>query len=135
MHRLIDFERFYTNPPWFMAVPSLISPSTAKVIWAGQFSDFWSGLGRTGGGNYKLVIIGFSMPQHDDYAPQVIYRLAKNYQQIHYYPYKPKAPILLVDCRENECEKAQLLKRYAFLNPAQSEFNFEGFTQSVVDRL
>jgi SIR2-like domain len=135
MHRLVDFERLYVNPPWFMAVPTLINPSTAKVIFAGQFSDFWSGLGRTGGGNYKLVIIGFSMPQHDDYARQVIYRLTKNYQEIHYHPHKPKAPILLVDYRETVREKDQLLKRYAFLDPTQSEFNFEGFTQSIVDRL
>jgi hypothetical protein len=33
-YRVIDFQRFYSDPPWFLAVPKIINPSTAKVIFA-----------------------------------------------------------------------------------------------------
>jgi hypothetical protein len=135
MYRVRDVERLYVNPPWFMAVPSLINPSTTKVIFARQFADFWRGLGRTGGGNHRMVIIGFSMPPHDDYARQVIYRLAENYQQIHYDRRKPKEPIILVDFRTTKRSRHQLLKRYAFFDMQKTELHLGGFTETVLDRL
>jgi hypothetical protein len=135
MYRVRDVERLYVNPPWFMAVPSLINPSTTKVIFARQFADFWRGLGRTGGGNHRMVIIGFSMPPHDDYARQVIYRLAENYQQIHYDRRKPKEPIILVDFRTTKRSRHQLLKRYAFFDMQKTELQLGGFAETVLDRL
>jgi hypothetical protein len=135
MYRVRDLERLYVNPPWFMAVPSLINPSTTKVIFARQFADFWRGLGQTGGGNHRMVIIGFSMPPHDDYARQVIYRLAENYQQIHYDRRKAKEPIILVDFRTTKRSRDQLLKRYAFLDLTKTELHLDGFTQTFLDRL
>jgi hypothetical protein len=82
IYRVIDFQRFYSDPPWFLAVPKIINPSTAKVIFARQFGDFFYGLGTFGGSHYKFNIIGFSMSEHDEYARQVIYRIVKNYLTI-----------------------------------------------------
>jgi hypothetical protein len=44
MHRVLDIERVYDDPPWFLAVPALVAPSVAKVVYSSQFSDFWRGL-------------------------------------------------------------------------------------------
>jgi hypothetical protein len=82
-----------------------------------------------------MVIIGFSMPPHDDYARQVVYRLADNYQQIHYDRRKAKEPIILVDFRTTKRSRDQLLKRYAFLDLTKTELHLDGFTQTFLDRL
>ena len=137
IYRLIDFQRFYSDPPWFLAVPKIINPSTAKIIFAGQFSDFFYGLGRFfGASHYKFNIIGFSMSEHDEYARQVIYRIVKNYLTINVNdPPRPKDPIRLVDYRPDDSDRSQLLKRYAFLDPAKSEFLLDGFDEATVERL
>jgi SIR2-like domain len=136
-YRVIDFQRFYSDPPWFLAVPKIINPSTAKVIFARQFSDFFYGLGKFFGANYyKFNIIGFSMSEHDEYARQVIYRIVKNYLTINVNdPPRPKDPIRLVDYPPDESARSQLLKRYAFLDPAKSEFLLDGFDEATVERL
>jgi|SRR5215831_15900352 len=133
-YRLIDFQPFYSAPPWFLAVPKIINPSTAKIIFAGQFSDFFYGKGTFGGSHYKFNIIGFSMSEHDEYARQVIYRIVKNYLTINV-DNRPKDPIRLVDYRPDYRSRSQLLKRYAFLDPANSEFLLDGFDEATIERL
>jgi SIR2-like domain len=136
IYRVIDFHRFYSDPPWFLAVPKIINPSTAKIIFARQFSDFFYGKGTFGGNHYKFNIIGFSMSEHDEYARQVIYRIVKNYLTINDNdPPRPKDPIRLVDYRPDESSRSQLLKRYAFLDPTRSEFLWDGFDEATVERL
>src|SRR5262249_8457810 len=102
-----------------------------------QLSDFFYGLGGFGFNHYKFNIIGFSMSEHDEYARQVIYRIVKNYLTIDDLndPPRPKDPIRLVDYRPGESSRSQLLKRYAFLDPANSEFLGDGFDEATVDRL
>ena len=137
IHRVTDFQRFYNDPPWFLAVPKIINPSTAKMIFARQLSEFFYGLGGFGFAHYKFNIIGFSMSEHDEYARQVIYRIVKNYLTIDDLnnPPRPKDPIRLVDYRPDESDRSQLLKRYAFLDPARSEFLWDGFDEATVERL
>ena len=53
-----------------------------KIVFAHTLRDFWCGLGRAGGMNFGMAIIGFSLPAHDDYARQAIYRLIRNYQEV-----------------------------------------------------
>jgi len=136
-YRVIDFQRFYSDPPWFLAVPKIINPSTAKIIFAKQFSDFFYGLGDSGLAHYKFNIIGFSMSEHDEYARQVIYRIVKNYLMIDQLndPPRRKDPIRLVDYRPDAGSRSQLLERYAFLDPAKSEFFWDGFDEATVERL
>lgn len=113
----------------------MINPSTMKVIYSEQFGDFWRGLGQSGGGNYKFVIIGYSMSPHDDYARQVIHRLVKNYQDIHYDEQKPKRPIMLIDRRRTEAAQRELFERYGFIDPAKARILLDGFTEAAVEQL
>jgi SIR2-like domain len=135
MHRLIDCERLYADPPWFLSVPMMINPSTMKVIFSDQLGEFWRGLGQSGGGSYKLVIIGYSLSPHDDYARQVIYRLARNYEAIHYDKREPKLPIVLIDKPSSEAKRLELMQRYAFLDPKKSRFLLDGFSEEAVEQL
>jgi hypothetical protein len=52
----------------------MINPSTAKAVYSAKFGDFWSGLAYAGQASSRMTIIGYSLPQHDDYARQVVHR-------------------------------------------------------------
>ena len=139
LYRLRDVEEYYEDPSWFISVPSLISPSTQKLIYANIVRSFWNGLGQAGGGNFRLVIIGYSLPEHDDYARQVIYRIVQNYQQatseLADMLNVERDPILIVDYRLNQDEISSLKKRFAFVDWSKATLYGAGFDRSVIARL
>jgi hypothetical protein len=138
VYRLRDLKAFYSNPPWFLSTPLLLTPSTTKLVYAQQFSDLWWGLGFIGIHNFRMVIIGYSLPQHDDYARQVMYRLVKNYQDIPYEPSwttKRKEPLVLVDRRDTDIEINDYRCRYSFVNWKNTRTHFEGFDADFIEGL
>ena len=138
-YRLKEVEEFYARPPLFLGVPSLISPSTEKLIYTSMVRDFWWGLGQAGVTNMRLVIIGYSLPLHDDYARQVLYRLADNYQSASSdwanFLKTTRDPILVVDKRGDPEGFALLKERYRFIDWRKAELHAAGFDQAIVDRL
>ena len=80
MHRVRKLEDLYQRSFLFRCTPWLLSPSSMKMLYTATLRDFWYGLGDAGTLNFGLAIVGFSLPQHDDYARQVLYRLVTNYQ-------------------------------------------------------
>jgi SIR2-like protein len=138
MHRVIDIERLYANPPLFLATPTLIAPSTAKVVYGTQMGEYWSGKAHDGGHGFRMVIIGYSLPDHDDYARQVIYRLVTNYQHIpaeRVDSRRQKEPLIIVDLCKTQAQKDALRARYRFIDWAKARAYFEGFDDSVIGAL
>lgn len=80
MHRVLQIERLHPENHLFRATPTLLSPSTMKILYSDKVKEFWRGFGGAGMLNLGLAIIGFSLPEQDNYARQAIYRLVKNYQ-------------------------------------------------------
>jgi hypothetical protein len=139
VHRLIDLERIYRKPPFFLATPTLIAPSTEKIVYSRQFDEFWRGQGRAGGTSFRMVIIGYSLPPADDYAKQVIYRLVTNYQNI---PGErvdsrrgPKEPLIFVDLCGTAVQKRRVKKRYRFIDWSRARPYFGGFNDEVIAAL
>jgi hypothetical protein len=139
VHRLVDVEAFYRNPALFLSTPRLINPSTAKVVYASRFSDFWRGLNFMGGANFRMVIIGYSLPEHDDYARQVIYEIVDNYQRV---PLKmvsvgilERDPLLIVDLRRDDAAIADIKSTYSFVDWSRAELHLDGFGPAVLDWL
>lgn len=133
IHRVREIEKLYRNPPFFRAAPVLLPPSSAKILYARQFSDFWYGLGKAGGLNFRMAIIGYSLPHHDDYARQVIYRLVKNYQQSYWSEDVlglRKTPLVIVDLRQPGKEQEEFLRRYAFVDWSKAKADFGGFGEA-----
>jgi hypothetical protein len=54
--RLREIKEFYQNPPWFLDAPVLITPSTMKIGYAGQFKDLWWGLDTVGIESLRMAI-------------------------------------------------------------------------------
>lgn len=139
MYRLGKVEAYYRDPDWFLNTPSLISPSTQKLVYSSYVREFWNGLGRAGWGNFRLVVIGYSLPMHDDYARQVLYRVTRNYQadnsDLADYLKIDRDPLTLVDYRPNAAGLEELKKRYAFIDWSKALLHSTGFDLSVVERL
>jgi hypothetical protein len=139
LHRLKEIEGYYRDPAWFLSAPSLISPSTQKLVYSNYVRDFWNGLGRAGGGNFRLVVIGYSLPDHDDYARQVLYRIARNYQtatsEMADYLKIERDPLLIVDYRPDDQGLEELKRRYAFIDWSKAVLHSTGLDSSVVKRL
>jgi SIR2-like domain len=137
VHRVVDIEHFYANPPLFLATPTLIAPSKAKVVYAQQLGEYWRGAAYDGGHSFRMVIIGYSLPDHDDYARQVIYRLVTNYQDIptervRWNSQQQKEPMIMVDFCKTPAQQAQLRERYRFIDWSKTREFFDGFNQDVI---
>ena len=84
----------------------------------------------------KPVIIGYSLPQHDDYARQALFWLVKNYQESWWDQEFPggrrKRRLLLIDYRP-EVEQAENYRRcYAFVDPEKAVYHLQGFDEEAI---
>jgi len=138
MHRVRRIEDLYRRSFLFLCTPWLLSPSSLKMLYAATLRDFWYGLGDAGTLNFGLVIVGFSLPRHDDYARQVLYRLVTNYQTTYWnedvFGLK-KSPLILIDRRQSEEELEELRRRYAFVDWTKTRTYMDGFDENAVDLL
>lgn len=138
MYRVRDIELLYRSRPLFLATPWLLNPSVAKILYSRTLKDFWWGLGEAGVLNFKMAILGFSMPPQDDYARQVLYRLITNYQRNYWEEgvlERKKSPLIVVDFRKTADQKREFLSRYAFVDWDRAEAYFDGLNEEVVGLL
>ena len=137
MHRVLEPDVLYEKDILFLATPWLMSPSTAKVVYANKLKDFWRGLGRAGGWNLGVVVIGYSLPEHDDYARHALYALIRNYQESwwdqEFLDGLRKQPVLLVDRKLEPEREAAYRKRYGFVIPEKAVYHLTGFDDAAVD--
>jgi hypothetical protein len=109
-----------------------------KIIYAEMVRDFWWGMGYVGGTNFRMAVIGFSLPKQDEYARQVIYRLATNYQRYEWGKIwddvgHKKAPVVFIDFRQSQSEKEELKRRYAFVDWDKAVACFDGFDELALE--
>lgn len=133
--RLEDPDAFYRDQDGWEA-PYLLAPSSAKALYVSPLIELWNGLGMVGGLNLGLAVIGFSLPSHDEYLRQMIYRLARNFQYFeptHTVGGRTKSRVVLVDRRAGEGELEELRRRYGFLDWSRTDLYPEGFDSKAVD--
>ena len=140
MHRVKDIQNLYRSNPLFVATPWLLNPSSMKILYSEMVRDFWSGLGYAGGMNFRMAVIGFSLPPQDEYARQVIYRLVTNYQQRGWDKTwdgvgHKKAPVALIDFHQSPIGQEEFRHRYAFVDWKKATTCFTGFDEDVIDVL
>jgi len=138
MHRVANIEVLYRRQILFLATPWILTPSTNKVIYASPLSEFWDGLGRSGGTNFGMAIIGYSLPRHDHYARQAIYSLVTNYQQANWgkdFFGLRKTPLVLVDCRPSADSVAEYRDNYRFVDYEKATLCLNGFDAAAIDKV
>lgn len=137
IHKIEYVDSFYENDNDFHA-PFILSPSHVKFVYAEPLLSFWNGMGRAGGYNLGVSIIGFSLPEHDEYIRIGLYQMISNYQ----YSWWDEAllgvvkdHVRLVDFQSDEAAVSALKSRYSFLVDGKTEYYFNGFSDEAVDFL
>lgn len=109
-----------------------------KFVYAPPLLDFWHGLGRAGGYNLGISIIGFSLPEHDEYIRQILYNLICNYQESWWDEElleTLKDNVKFVDFRDEQKGQEEFMQRYGFSNKEKSAFWLDGFSTEAVEFL
>lgn len=138
VHRVHEVERLYMDYPWFHIAPSLISPSTEKIVYTDKQDDFLRGFKYGGGANFKMAIIGYSLPAHDSYAHQILYHLVTNYQGTwaeRNFPDRKKSPLVVVDFLPDTGRVVQFKERYRFVDWDTAILYGEGFGKHALEHL
>ena len=132
LYRVVEgLEELYRQPLLFRSTPCLLTPSKVKAVYASSVASLWFNMGRAGGLNLGVVIIGYSLPSHDEHAKQALFRLCHNYQDnwwsMSWPDGRQKAPVLVIDKKESDDERNVFLSTYGFVNPRRAVFHFDGF--------
>lgn len=129
-------DEVYSKSSFIGGTPVLLNPSKAKAVYADRFRYYWWGIGRGGGMNLGVSIIGYSLPEHDEYAVQALFRLLRNYQdswwEEEFFKGQRKEKMIVVDSRSEGPARDELRARYGFLDDDKTEFKWTGFDDEAV---
>ena len=67
--------------PYTCVVPFILPPAFDKLLGYDPILDLWDSLHRTLDAFSSIIVIGYSMPEHDSYAYEALGRLLIDYQQ------------------------------------------------------
>lgn len=136
IHCMYNVSDYYARDVGFNA-PFILAPSHVKFIYAKPILSLWRGLGRNGGCNLGVSVIGFSLPQHDEYMRVALHQIFSNYGS---WWNEPMFGVLkdyarFVDYRPTAALIADYRLRYCFIDSDRSKFHFRGFDLEAINFL
>ena len=137
LHAISSLDAYYYGDGGFNA-PFLLSPSHVKFVYAEPVLSFWHGIGRSGGYNLGVSVIGFSLPEHDEYIRIGLYQMLSNYASWWDSPMFDgvlKDYARFVDYRTTPDQQDDYKRRYSFAEAKRSRFHFAGFGLDAIDFL
>lgn len=137
LHAIRRVDDYYYRDGGFNA-PFLLSPSHVKFVYAEPILSFWHGIGRSGGYNLGVSVVGFSLPQHDEYIRIGLYQMLSNYGSWWNEPMLEgflKDYARFVDYRPTPELQEEYKQRYRFAAPDRSRFHFGGLGPDAIDFL
>lgn len=122
-----------TGIPSVTESPYIVSPSYSKIVYLNEIVDLWFGLNDWGNHCSSLTIIGFSLPEHDEYLRQVIYNVVDNYlDQEDLKGIYTKPPLRFVDKISTKEDEKRLRLRYPFIDFDKSTLFRNGFGMETI---
>ena len=99
--------------------------------------SLWNGLGRAGGYNLGVSVIGFSLPPHDEYIRIGLHQMLNNYAS---WWDSPMLGVLkdyarFVDYKPEQADQNAYIERYRFAGADRSRFFFNGFGPDALEFL
>jgi hypothetical protein len=136
IYRIENLDKYLRETSLVIEAPLIISPSFSKMVYLNPLREFWRGFNSAGLFQKRVVIIGFSLPEHDEYIRQPLHKLITNFQEYdpHIDDFK-KAKFKIVDFRQTEAEIAQYQDTYRFVNWTESCCYFQGFNKQALDMI
>jgi hypothetical protein len=138
MYRAKNLENLYRKDLLFMATPKILSPSAAKIMYAKQLNDFWYGMGHSGYRNFGMAIVGYSLPDHDEYARQIMDSLTIKYQRYGWENSEfgmRKSPLCIVDFLRSEEAEQSFRNRFRFVDWSRADLVTTGFDHAALDKI
>jgi SIR2-like domain len=136
LYRAKNLDTYYANGLSFFEPPKLLTPSSAKLLYSNSMHDFWNGIAKTGHYNFGMAIIGFSLPNHDEYVKQILYNVVRNYQRSNWEDGLlglKKSPLILVDYFREESSERSYRERYRFVDWNRASLIGTGFDEKSLD--
>lgn len=136
IYRAKNLKALYAKDFLFLATPRMLPPSNAKLLYSNGMHDFWSGMDGKGYYSYGMSIIGFSLPEQDDYLRQILYTFVTNYQR---YNAKRdnlgrlKSALTIVDYFSDADAEKRFRERYRFVDWSKTKLLGKGFHADSLD--
>ncbi|WP_316184792.1 SIR2 family protein [Bradyrhizobium sp. SZCCHNRI1003] len=138
VYRAKNLKALYAKDLLFMAPPRILPPSAAKLLYAARNNDFWEGMGNAGLYNFGMAIVGFSLPDQDEYARQIFYELVTNYQRYNWDKDalgRKKSPLALINFFPDATAEASFRDRYRFVDWSRADLYGRGFDLTSLDKI
>ncbi len=137
IYRVLDLKNLLKLGFWDWS-PLILAPSQTKLIYTPTLRDFWFGMQESGGFNLSLGVVGYSLPEADQYARQAMYYLFNNYLG-----FEPdleimgnrKAPIRILDSAPVGDSGIDIRGRYRFADWSRTDLNLNGFNEDTLEWL
>jgi len=129
---LDNMRRYLGEANFFLQVPLIISPSFNKLVYMNPLREFWYGFNQMGSFIERVGIIGFSLPEHDEYIRQPLYQLIRNFQ---HYKSIDKYNLKMIDYKKNRKEIWEYKMKYRFVTPRKTDYYLDGFNENALDVL
>lgn len=138
IYRARNLKALYDKRLLFMATPRILPPSAAKLLYATRLNNFWEGMGNGGYYSLGMAIVGFSLPDHDEYARQILYAIIKNYQR-HGVDAdslgRRKSQLAIVDYFSTENAENKFRDRYRFVDWSRTNLVGTGFDLASLEMI
>ena len=113
--------------------PVVISPSYNKLINLNYLKDFWGGFASSGLYDTRCVIIGFSLPSHDEYIRQPLYYFIRNFQGYEDPYIGKKSKLKIIDFKKTVKEIDEFKSNFRFVDENKTDYYLDGFNKDAID--
>ncbi len=86
--------------------------------------------------NLGVAVIGYSLPDHDEYVQQALYSLIRNFQNVPWdeeYFGQRKVPLVMVDKRHDPASIAEYQRQFGFVNWDETITHYGGFDERCLE--
>lgn len=136
IYRVNNLEKYFQIEECsVMTSPFILSPSYNKILYMGSLKELWHSFDSAGSLNEKVSVIGFSLPEHDEYIKQPLFSLINNFQNYYTGDLIKKSNLNIVDYQENYEDKQKFMNVYSFVDWNKTNAYFEGFCEEAIDMI
>ncbi|MBL0956574.1 MAG: SIR2 family protein [Leptospira sp.] len=136
IYRAKNLEFYFNQTPSVTTSPLILAPSFSKILYINPLKSFLFGMNGYGNLNFGLNIIGFSLPSHDEYLYQILYRICTNYQKYNQKIFElRKTKVNFVNFAKDNKSKESLYERFRFLNWKKTNCFWNGFEKDIIKKL
>ena len=140
IYKIVNLNQYYTEATLVQEVPLIVSPSYVKISYLNPLEELWGSFHGSGMYNSGISIIGFSIPEHDEYIKQPLYSMINNFllsdtKEMFSKQGIEKLPLKFVDYRKEGKDQKEYQKIFKFIDWEKTIPFYGGFNNEAIDYL